>query len=330
MLLRLLLDCAAIDYVIIIRLRNLFYRLGWLKTHHIQKPVISVGNITTGGTGKTPLVIWLCNFLTKKNLKAIVLTRGYKTEKGKFSDEPATLAMSCPDAKIIVNSNRVEAAEKAMKKFSPDILVMDDGFQHRRLARDLNIVTIDATNPFGYGKILPAGLLREPLSALKRAHGAVITRCDQADDNCLKKIEQKLLSINPDMIITKSVHTAVCVKVFGQSSMPLEELNGKNIFAFCGIGNPNAFFETAKKLGCNLVGQQIYNDHYNYTPEDINDIYEQTRYLNVDLILSTQKDWTKASVLIEKEKDIDFGYLEIQLKIISGGEKITSLIETIL
>ena len=157
-------------YVIIIVIRTFLYSAGWLKIHRVNVPVISVGNITTGGTGKTPFVIWVYRHIVenskikKRNILCGILTRGYKT-----ADEPKLLEQSCPEAKIIVNPDRIAGAKEAITKYSPNIFILDDGFQHRRIGRDLDIVTIDATCPFGYGRMLPAGLLREPVSSLKRA-----------------------------------------------------------------------------------------------------------------------------------------------------------------
>jgi tetraacyldisaccharide 4'-kinase len=188
--LRIFLGGAAKLYAAVISLRNFAYSKGWLKIYKANVPVISIGNITTGGTGKTPLVIWLCNHLTK-NYNCTILTRGYKATQN-YSDESVILTETCPNAKVIVNPNRVVAARQAVDKFGANVLIMDDGFQHRCLARNLDIITIDATCPFGYGKMLPAGLLREPAAALKRADAAVITRCNQTSENELAELEKKL------------------------------------------------------------------------------------------------------------------------------------------
>lgn len=330
-LLRLLLRVPALVYSIAVALRNLLYSKGRLKIHSVDVPVISIGNITVGGTGKTPLVIWLCNFLREKDIACAILTRGYKTGENKLSDEPAILAKSCPDAKVIVNPNRLAAAHKAISYFGAKVLVMDDGFQHRRLHRDLDIVTIDAMRPFGSDKMLPAGLLREPISSLKRAHAAVITRCDQTTQTELAQIEDKLKQTNPDLIIARSIHTPLCVKSLGNNEIGLEELKDKRIFAFCGIGNPDSFLDTLKRLGTNLLGSIIYNDHHRYSKNNITDIYEQAVYLNADLILATQKDWTKIignpKLNIADYQDIPFAYLLIKLKFLDGQDKLKQLIE---
>jgi tetraacyldisaccharide 4'-kinase len=338
-LLRLLLWVAARGYSIVVRLRNFLYSKGWLKAHRANAPVISVGNITAGGTGKTPLVIWLCNTINQKskikNQKCgcAILTRGYKATQNlklktqNYGDELAILAQSCPEARVIVNPDRVAGAAEAVNKLDAKTLVMDDGFQHRRLGRDLDIVTIDATRPFGYGRILPAGLLREPLTSLKRADAVVITRCDQTTEAKLTQIEEKLQQVNPDMIIARSIHAAVCVKSTNDKEISLEELKDKNIFAFCGIGNPEAFLNTIKALDPELVGSKVYNDHHHYTDDCIADIYRQAAHLKADLILTTQKDWTKINRLPPAKKDIPLAYLAVEIKLLAGEDKLRGLIE---
>ena len=325
--LRSLLAAAARIYSSVISLRNSLYSKGWAKTHTVDVPVISVGNITVGGTGKTPLVIWLYRFLDTRNIRCAILTRGYKTQRDRLSDEPAILAKSCPQAKVIVNPDRLTAASHAIHKFNAQLLIMDDGFQHRRLARDLDIVTIDATQPFGYGKLLPAGLLRDPPTALNRADAVVITRVDQLVEYKLTQLENKLRSLNPDMIIARAIHNPICAKSIDRKEISIEQLKAKKIFAFCGIANPNAFLSTIKGCGLNLVGSKIYNDHYHYTGHDIAYIYEQARHYKADLVLSTQKDWTKTALLAPVTDDLTFTYLAVELKFLVGEDKFIRLIE---
>jgi tetraacyldisaccharide 4'-kinase len=325
-ILRFFLRMAAGGYSTAVELRNSLYSKGWLKTHQINTPVISVGNITTGGTGKTPLVIWLCNLLHKMNINCAILTRGYKAIQN-YSDEPAIFAESCPQAKVVINPDRIAGANEAIEKHGAKVLIMDDGFQHRRLARDIDIVTIDATCPFGYGKILPAGLLREPASTLKRADAIVLTRCDHISQNDLDKLEQELKRINPDMVIARSIHSAICIKLADCSELDIEQLKGKKVFAFCGIGNPDAFFETIKALGVEIPRAEVYDDHHHYTDKNIGSICKQAKQKDADLILTTQKDWTKITPLDFSHEGITFGYLAIELRFIAGEEKITHLIE---
>jgi tetraacyldisaccharide 4'-kinase len=318
-------------YKAVVALRNFLYSKGWLKTYYANAMVISVGNITTGGTGKTPFVIWLYKFLQQNRIQCAVLTRGYKTHtKGHETkiDEPAILAEMCPQANVIVNPDRIAGANEAVNKFNAKVLIMDDGFQHRRLARDLDIITIDATRPFGYGKLLPAGLLREPIDSLKRADAIVITRSDQVADEELADLERKLLSINNNMITARAIHSPICVKTKDNTEISIEQLKDRKIFAFCGIGNPDAFLYTIKNLGANPVGMKIYDDHYQYTNKDISDISREATELKTDLIMTTQKDFGKLQIEKRELKiGIPFAYLAVELKIISGEDRITSLIK---
>ena len=330
-LLRFFMGVAATGYSLVVRLHNFLYSKRWLEIHTADVPVISIGNITAGGTGKTPLVIWICRFLQNKNVPCAILTRGYKTRGARGEgrgtiDEPAILTESCPQAKVIVNPNRAEAAAEAVDKFGAKVLIMDDGFQHRRLHRDLDIVTIDATCPFGYGKPLPAGLLREPVASLKRADAAVVTRCDQISESELSRIEKELQLINPDMVIAKSIHNPICAKTMTGEKITIEQLKDKKIFAFCGIGNPDAFLSTIRNTDANLVGSKIYNDHHRYTDSDVDDIHGQANRLGADLILSTQKDHTQYAIR-NTQYEIPFAYLAIEIKFASGEDKLKQLIE---
>ena len=339
-----LLRAAAAGYRVIVAVRNFLYSRNWLKTHRVDAAVFSIGNITVGGTGKTPLVVWLCNTISQKskikNQKCgcAILTRGYKanqkskTKNQNYGDEVQILAECCPEAKVIVNPNRVAAATEAVNKFGAKALIMDDGFQHRRLHRDIDIVTIDATCPFGCGGVLPAGLLREPVTALKRADAVVITRCDQVCETELSETEKRLRQINPDMIIARSVHKPICARFADGREIGIEQLKGKRVFAFCGIGNPQAFSGTIKNIGAEAVGFKIYDDHYHYTIEDIAYIEEQAGRVKAELVLTTQKDWTRIIgdfrfPISDFQSPIPFAYLAIELKFISGEDKITQLLE---
>jgi tetraacyldisaccharide 4'-kinase len=339
MLLRFFLRVAAAGYSFIVELRNFLYSKRWLKTHTAGATVISVGNITVGGTGKTPLVVWLYKQIVQsakykvQNCGIAILTRGYKTTQNlnlktqNYVDEPAILAESYPQAKIIVNPDRVAAAYQAVEKLGANVLIMDDGFQHRRLARDLDIVTIDVTCPFGYDKMLPAGLLREPIAVLKRADAIVITRCNQVGENELAELEKRLRLLNPNMIIARSIHEPVYAKAVDGRKINLDALKGKKVLAFCGIANPDAFFNTINEVGCDIADSKIYDDHYQYTDDCLADIYKQAVDSKADFVLTTQKDWTKIAQLTPFKKGIPLTYLAIELKFISGEDKIIQLIE---
>lgn len=335
--LRCILGIASRIYGIIINIRNFLYSRRLLKVHRADAAVISIGNITTGGTGKTPLVIWLCRRIISdskfqiSSSQCAILTRGYKADTN-YRDEPAVLAESCPGVQVVVNPNRVAGAAEAVGRFGAKVLIMDDGFQHRRLGRDVDILVIDGTVPFGYGKLLPAGLLREPICSLNRADAVVITRCDQVNEVELTQLEDRLKRINPEMVIARSIHAPICAKSIEDREINLEELEGKKIFAFCGIGNPNAFLNAVKGLGAELLGSKVFDDHYHYTNDSLTDIYEQARSLDAELILMTQKDWVSisSSAILNVGEGVDFAYLAIELRFISGEDKITELIKNAL
>jgi len=337
--LRLLLNVIALYYGLGIALRNLLYdkniakpfavTFAGLKTTVISQvtiPVISVGNITVGGTGKTPLVIWLCNFLQAKQIKCAILTRGYKATKGNQSDEPAVIARNCPDAELIINPDRLAGAMEAVRKHHAQVLVMDDGFQHRRLHRDIDIVTIDATLPFGFDRMLPAGLLREPVSALKRAQAAVITRSDLVSQDNLKKLSLVINGINPKAAVAMTIHAPVCAMSADDKRISLEQLRGRKVFAFCGIANPDAFFETINRLGAEVAGTKIFDDHHNYTAKDISAIYDEAAKSGAGMLLTTEKDFNKIG-LPANASQLVLAYLAVKLKFISGHNQISQLIE---
>ncbi len=336
-LLRTILWIVSIGYSLVVRLRNLLYSKGWLKVHRVDPPVICVGNLTVGGTGKTPLVVWLSKQMPP-DTKYAILTRGYKSTQTSdlktqnHIDEPGLLAQMCPGAKVIVNPDRVAGATQAIEKFDAKVLIMDDGFQHRRLARDLDIVAIDATQPFGYGKMLPAGLLREPAASLKRAGAVVITRCDQIGKTQLSGLEEELRTINPNMVIAKSIHAAVSARKTDNEQVGIGQLKDKKIFAFCGIGNPDAFLNTVKALGSELVGSRVYDDHHHYTDACLADIREQAKESGADLVLTTQKDWTKVISdsqfpISGSKSSVPFAYLAIEIRFVADEDKLTALIQ---
>jgi len=321
----------SLGYAAAMRVRSFCYNRGLLKVHKAAVPVICIGNITTGGTGKTPLVIWLAEVLRQRGLRCAILTRGYKTRKGRLSDEPAILTKSCPDAKVVVNADRVAGAKKAVEEYGAQVLVMDDGFQHRRLARDLDIVAVDATCPFGGAHVLPAGLLREPMKAFKRAGAVVMTRSNQASALHVHLAEERIRSINPNAAIARSVHVPVGVKMLKGMSLAVESLKGQNVYAFCGIGNPDGFFGMLEQMGVQLVGKRVYDDHYDYSVEDIKGICQAAAEVGADVVLTTQKDWAKTALGASHEggEGIVLGYLDIRLEITDGTDRIMELIDRV-
>lgn len=326
-LLRFLLRIISAGYRTAVFLRNFAYNKGILTVREVEVPVISIGNITTGGTGKTPLVIWLCNLLKDKSIPCAVLTRGYKAQDAEIIDEPAILARSCPEARVIVNADRVTGAVKAINDYGAKVLVMDDGFQHRRLHRNLDIIAIDATCPFGFDRMLPAGFLREPKTAIKRAQAVIITRYDQCSLEKTDELVNKIKKIAPNITIAKATHKHTCAKMMKGRQFSIEELKEHDIYAFCGIGNPDAFLGNLKDYGFKVKGSKVFNDHHDFTEDDMSVIFEDAKKAEANLILSTEKDWVKTALLVKDRFDIDFAFLTLELDFIEGVDKIEALID---
>jgi tetraacyldisaccharide 4'-kinase len=312
------------------RIRNFLYSAHLLKSYSAEVPVISVGNITTGGTGKTPLVVWLCNYMQQKGIVCAILTRGYKTEAGQISDEPALLTKACPGTMVVVNPDRRAGAEKAISQHHAQVLVLDDGFQHRKLRRDLDIVAVDATCPFGYNRVLPAGLLREPKRGLRRASAVVITRFDQADEQQLGRLERQIHRYAPGIPIAKAAHKHTHAVTYSNAVLELDALRGKPVFAFCGIGNPNAFFDRLRQNSIRPTGTMTFNDHHLYTAQDMKQVFRRANACGAKAIVCTQKDWVKSALLAPESEDRVFAYLAMELDFLEGLDKITALIDNLL
>ncbi|MBU1486730.1 tetraacyldisaccharide 4'-kinase, partial [bacterium] len=294
---------SALVYGFCLFLREFLYRAGVFTSKRLSAKVISIGNITLGGTGKTPAVMALAKKLQGEGRKVAVLLRGYKgrlENKGgvvsdgsslllnprEAGDEAYLLAKRLPKIPVLVGKNRIKSGKAAINKFGVDVLILDDGFQHRRLARDLDIVLIDAANPFGAGRLFPSGILREPLSALSRADVFLLTRTDEAAD--YKKIRERLLKINPSALIIESVHKPISILDKEGKGHPLTIIKGKKVLALSGIGHPESFEMMLKNLGAKGAVCLRYPDHHSYSQRDIEEIKEKSK--EVELIISTEKD----------------------------------------
>src|SRR5262245_3486513 len=235
-LLRLGLSAASMPYAWAVRLRNRWYDRGWLAPRQVPVPVISVGNLTAGGTGKTPCVEYLARYFRTSGCRPVILSRGYGA-----NDEALLLRCNLPDVVHLQGANRAEQARIAVNDHAAEILILDDGFQHRRLARDLDLVLIDATNPWGHGRLIPRGLLREPLAALRRASAILLTRTDQVSQNEIDKIVRRIRRDTPDMPIISAIHEPLMWIQHEGPERPIDSLRGQIVAAFCGVGNPHAF-----------------------------------------------------------------------------------------
>ncbi len=294
-LLRGILAGCSLPYAAAVRIRNLAFEHGCKKVVRVSVPVISVGNLTTGGTGKTPVVAMLVQMLQRKGRRPGIVSRGYRADASGFNDEKRVLDQLCPNVPHLQNAARVVAAEDLIRDDAADVLVMDDGFQHRRMHRDLDIVLIDATCPFGYGNLLPRGFLREPVSSLKRAQLVFITRADLVTEESLRQIDQQLLQHAPALsgkIFRLAFRPTGLVNSQGEYR-DLKSIAGSTALLMSGIGNTDAFRRTCESAGLQVVGQTTFADHHHYCQEDLNAVAAESTRLQAELVITTLKDLVK-------------------------------------
>ena len=299
-------------YSAAVKARSTGYEKRFLKTHTVSVPVLSVGNITVGGTGKTPLVQWLAEHLASGGRKVCILSRGYRRDNAKnqvvvsdgehilsdvaqSGDEAMMLAQSLlGKSAVLCNADRASAAQWAIDHLKSDVLLLDDGFQHRRLARDLDIVTIDATNPFGNGRLLPAGILREPIHSLSRADCTVLTRVSAAGATDLIDHIRPVTDapVFQSRTVIKRFHrlnSSDSASDFAEIEQPLG--------AFCGIGNPNAFFDQLHAAHLDVRHETAFRDHHKYSQGDIDRLVEQATAKGAQALITTAKDSVKLQSL---------------------------------
>ena len=329
-LLRLGLSCLAVLYGLGTRFRSLAFRLGWLRVEKVSIPVISLGNITTGGTGKTPFAAFVAQWYRQHGVRVAFLSRGYGADPGAVNDEALVLSQLCPDVPHLQNPDRVASARIAIEELESQLLILDDGFQHRRLHRDLDIVLIDATNPWGYGALLPRGLLREPLGALCRAGLIVITRADDATPEQLDAIRSRLQRIRGTQdCVEVSFPCRRLVNSAGDTT-DWSSLERRPVAAFCGIGNPSAFRNLLSRQGTYLTDQsfRVFPDHHRYTREDVDQLRAWSDQLGSPIILTTQKDLVKLE--ISKLNQSPLWAVEIGTEILAGRELLEHHLQAIL
>ena len=293
--LRGLLNAASWPYGVVARIRNGLFDLGLKKQQTADVPVIAVGNLTTGGTGKTPIVAWIVQQLVQAGASPGIVSRGYRADESGTNDEKRVLEILCPGVPHVQNPDRVAAVKQIVQDHGVSAVVLDDAFQHRRIARDLNILLIDATNPFGYDRLLPRGLLREPVSGLNRADLVLITRTDRVQQAELQKIRDQICAVAPQL---KSRISAVRFASTGLvtksgESCSASQVEGKRVAVLTGIGNPEAFAATCVELGATIAARRFFPDHHHFTKEDVNGVQQMAEQENATHILTTLKDLVK-------------------------------------
>ncbi len=334
------------------------YRKGWKETHHLGTMVISIGNLTVGGTGKTPVVERFARELTERGRKVAILSRGYKSAdlevpqrwehpetavvttsppkivsdgqemllKAKYAgDEPFMLAKNLPGVAVVVDRDRVRAGRFAVKELGVDTLLLDDGMQYLDLKHSLDVVLVDQGSPFGTGRILPRGTLREPPGHLCRADYVFITKCDGTSNEGLRKKIQKR---NKAAEILECTHGPKHLQgVFHKEVLPLEALNGKFIAGISGIAVPESFDKLLRDLGANVEFHTTFADHHNFTKKDIDRFMSRCVNRSIEMIVTTEKDAVRFP--FPSEPDIPIYFLRIEVKILNGEEVWERCIERI-
>jgi tetraacyldisaccharide 4'-kinase len=312
--------------------RNTFFDWGWKRAERVGVPVVCIGNLTLGGTGKTPCVEYVARFFRQREKQVAILSRGYGSvgdlgDRGR-NDEAMLLEENLPDVPHLQDRDRVAIARTAIEELESEVLVLDDGFQHRRLHRDLDVVLIDATNPWGYGYLFPRGAMREPVSGLKRAHAVMITRADRVSKDEVETIRRRVLSVK-EMPISLARHAPIELMGNDGRTASLDELRGKPVAAFCGIGNPEAFSNTLRDLGSIVTDFRIYADHHNYTRADVDDLRAWAEKQPSDAIIATtQKDFVK--LRIADLADRPLWAVRIGLSFMDGQQKFDEMLNRLI
>jgi tetraacyldisaccharide 4'-kinase len=304
----------------VMRVRNYFYDRGWMKTRWLEAPVISVGNLTVGGTGKTPTVAMIGKMVAAAGKRPGVIMRGYGRRAGRESDEVLLLRRALGEgAAVVANPDRIAGSREAIERFGAQVLIADDGFQHRRLGRDLDICLVDGSFPFGGNRVLPAGRLREPMEGLERADVVIMTRSDQVSEEELETIQAKIREYT-EVPILRSRH-----RVCGFTDLAgrrYSEIRGRKVFAFSGIGRNESFFQTVRETGAEVVGTRGFADHHYFTTKELREIRDEASRCGAELAVCTVKDLVRietTKVDIEPEKILA---VEIEISMAEEDEEI--------
>lgn len=322
-------------------LRRIFYDYGIFKQYSFHVPVISVGNLTFGGTGKTPFTLWLAKFLYQENMRVMILMRGYKgkleheggvIEAGKkinpdpfiYGDEALLYARQLENATIVVGKKRSENLSFYFPQYTPDVVLLDDGHQHIKIKRKMNIVLFDALMPISEYRVAPMGYMREGFHALKDADYVAIGRADQITPAELSTLKNFLLPhLPPDVTIAECGHAPVGLfNGAGVSKFSLADIPKLKIIAVAGIGNPKSFYKLLEKLGAEILMKETFPDHHFFTLSEIKTLLEFAKKESA-ILVTTEKDMVRMKKIIDDESIL---YLSVELIFFSGEEKIKNMI----
>lgn len=338
-LFRIFLSFLSLLYFTGVWLRNAFYDLGLLRSVSLPCFVVSIGNLAVGGTGKTPVVMHLAKRLAAKGKKVAVLTRGYarggrepvrvvkaSDPVSEVGDEPLLMARRLDPIPVVVGKDRVRSGAWALQNLKADTLVLDDGFQYRRLKKDVEILLIDSTNPLGNGRLLPRGILRESPSSLRRADLVLLSKVEQCEiiNSKITGLVERLHVLNPGMGIAKAAYIPLRLIRFGNDeTLGAGELAGKPVLAFSGIASSASFRRTLEGLGARIVGERSFPDHHPFTPDEIRGLAEEAKGKGAWGLVTTEKD----SVRIPRmDSATPIWMLSIDIEIRSGNDALETLL----
>lgn len=325
----------SVIYGLGIKLRLFFYKAGLFKTESIPTYVVSIGNLTTGGTGKTPFVAMLARWASRNGIRVAILSRGYKRKKGRglivvsdgrkilvsseeSGDEAFMLAKKLDSVPVLVSKKRCATALLALESFNSQLLVLDDAYQHLSIKRDLNILLIDSLRKFGNNFLLPAGPLREPAEEVKRADIIVLTKCK--DINSASDIASYVRKTYPQTPVLRASHfpEKILLPLKNKSYLP-NFIRNKRIIAFAGLASPDDFFNMIKDLGGIIVQSRPFSDHKYYKEHEIKELLNVKTLLSADFLLTTEKDWARIDGKFEDDDSL--AVLTIEMRLLEGQEE---------
>ncbi len=329
-------------YGVVTRLRLWCYRQGWCSITRLPCRVVSVGNLTVGGTGKTPIVILLAQWLLANGQRVAILSRGYKRAStgrhllvsdgsrllagpSEAGDEPFLIAQRCPQAIVAVGADRVALGRWVLKQHPVDCIVLDDGFQHRALHRDVDLVLLDATDGAGLDALLPAGRLREPLSGVDRASAIIITRSEVRQDVAAIRSRLREVACAPSAIVEVVFRPASLAAVVSGEQQPVGWSLRKKAWLVSGIGNSRSFHRSAESIGIEIMGESAFEDHHRYTHHEIEQIRSTVRVTGSEFVLTTEKDGGKLIPFLTPSDP--WWMLQLGTEVVHGEDQLRKLIE---
>jgi tetraacyldisaccharide 4'-kinase len=336
----------------VVAVRYFFYRIGLLRRYPLGIQVISIGNVTAGGTGKTPVTEMFARALAAKGRKVAILSRGYRRKEAPWwqrmftqvidpplvvsdgkrvlldpavgGDEPYMLASNLPGVAVVVDRDRVKAGRYAIKRLGCDTIILDDGFQYQKLKHSVEVVLVDSTNPFGNGNMLPRGILREPVRHLKRADIIFLTKC-RGDTS---EVEAEIRKYNRRAEIVKCTHSPKTLKdVWSREEFPLSWLEGKTVCTLSGIASPKGFENSLRHLGAKVVWCERYADHHRYDPSEILYALNRTADMGSDALVTTEKDAVRFPRF--ETVPVKCLYLRIAIDVLDGEKSFNKIINRI-